>query len=159
MRVLNKLFNQGTVLEIKSTEKLDAIRELIREARVFDDLASRTDFEKAVVDREELQSTGLGHGVAFAHGKLPGISQMKVALGISRRGIEFDSVDGRPVHLLFVVATDPSMHIDYLKCLATLARMVRLDGFQDEILSCCHEDEIERKLCDTYSRIVSLQTA
>jgi PTS system nitrogen regulatory IIA component len=146
------LFHPGTVvIELKNTEKYEAIREIISQARVFDDLSDKTLFEEAVIARERAQSTGLGRGVAFAHGKLTEIRHMKLALGVSRGGIDFRSVDGLPVHLLFVVATHPSMHIDYLHCLASLARMVRREGFREEILSCCREEEVENKLCACFS--------
>lgn len=155
-----KLFTPGTVvIELKSTEKYAAIRELIREAKVFQDLPDRDAFEQAVIDREKLQSTGLGHGVAFAHGRLPEIKTLKVALGISRKGIDFDSIDGKPVHLLFVFATNPAMHIDYLSCLSALARMVKKEGFQEEILACYEETEVTNKLCDTYLEVACLGKA
>jgi PTS system nitrogen regulatory IIA component len=146
------LFRPGTVvIELESTHKFDAIREIISQARVFDELSDKALFEDAVLTRERAQSTGLGRGVAFAHGKLKEIRQMKVALGVSRRGIEFGSTDGLPVHLLFVVATHPSMHVDYLRCLSSLARMVRREGFREEILSCCREEDVENKLCACFS--------
>ncbi|MCX7786764.1 MAG: PTS sugar transporter subunit IIA [Spirochaetes bacterium] len=149
-----KLFTPGTVvIELRSTEKFEAIRELIREAKVFQDLPDRDAFEQAVIEREKLQSTGLGHGVAFAHGRIPEIKTLKVALGISRKGIDFDSIDGKPVHLLFVFATNPSMHIDYLACLASLAKMVKKEGFREQILACYEETEVTNKLCDTYMEV------
>ncbi|GAB4222223.1 MAG: PTS sugar transporter subunit IIA [Spirochaetales bacterium] len=156
----HKLFTPGTVvIELKSEHKYDAIRELIREAKVFQELPDRDAFERAVIEREQLQSTGLGHGVAFAHGRIDGIESIKVALGISRKGIEFDSVDGKPVHLLFVFATDPGMHIDYLSCLASMARMVKKEGFQEEILACYEETEVTNKLCDTYLQVACMDRA
>ncbi len=155
-----KLFTPGTVvIELKSTEKYEAIRELIREAKVFQDLSDRDAFEQAVIEREKLQSTGLGHGVAFAHGRLPEIRTLKVALGISRKGIDFDSIDGKPVHLLFLFATNPTMHIDYLSCLASLAKMVKREGFREEILACYEETEVTNKLCDTYMEVACLGKA
>ncbi len=155
-----KLFTPGTVvIELRSTEKFEAIRELIREAKVFQDLPDRDAFEQAVIEREKLQSTGLGHGVAFAHGRLPEVKTLKVALGISRKGIDFDSMDGKPVHLLFVFATNPTMHIDYLSCLASLAKMVKKEGFQEQILACYEETEVTNKLCDTYMEVACMGKA
>lgn len=156
----NTIFDPGTVvIEIKSTDKDTAIEEIISHARVFDDLSDRKLFTKSVLAREKLESTGVGHGVAFAHGKLPEISRTRVALGISREGIEFGSFDGRPVHLLFVVATHPDMHIDYLNCLAALARMARNEDFREEILSCCREEDVQDKLVTSYRRAVGLAAA
>ena len=148
------LFHSGTVvIELHSTEKYAALQELIYNAPVFDALEDKEKFKEAVFARERILSTGLGRGVAFAHGKLPEIQHVKVALGISKKGIAYDSVDGQPVHLVFIVATNPSMHIDYLKCLSILASMARLEGFREEICSCCREEEITDKLSATYERL------
>jgi PTS system nitrogen regulatory IIA component len=148
-----KLLDSENVVELAASEKFAAIREVIFRAPTFRDLADINLFEKSVMERESIGSTGLGHGVAFAHGKLPEVPHMKVALGISRQGIDFQSVDGSPVHLLFVVATRPDMHIDYLECLSTLARMARSDGFREDILSCCREEDVEYKLSENFLRI------
>jgi mannitol/fructose-specific phosphotransferase system IIA component (Ntr-type) len=140
----------AVVLEIKSRNKADAIREIISRATVFDCINDKSRFEEAVFNREA-QGACVGHGVAFAHGKIPEVSKMKVALGISQQGVDYNAPDGRPVHLLFIVTTNPSMHVDYLKCLSILARMVRIEGFRDEILSCFAQEEVEAKLQRTFS--------
>jgi mannitol/fructose-specific phosphotransferase system IIA component (Ntr-type) len=145
------IFSLGTVvLEIKSQNKADAIREIISRAEVFDCIFNRAQFVEAVFAREE-QGSCVGHGVAFAHGKISEISEMKIALGISRTGINYDPVNGNPVHLLFVVATNPSMHLDYLKQLAILAKMARREDFRSEILSCFAQEEALEKLRKTFS--------
>jgi PTS system nitrogen regulatory IIA component len=139
----------AVVLEIKSQDKAGAIKEIVSRARVFDSILNKTQFVEAVFTREE-QGSCVGHGVAFAHGKIPDISEMKVALGISRQGIDYKAPDGRLVHLLFIVATNPSMHLDYLKRLAILAKMARTENFREEILSCFGQEEVEEKLTKTF---------
>jgi PTS system nitrogen regulatory IIA component len=141
----------AVVFEIKSLDKTNAIKETISTAKVFDCICNKDQFETAVFSREE-QGSCVGHGVAFVHGKIPEITEMKIALGISRQGINYNAPDGRPVHLLFVVATNPAMHLDYLKRLAILAKMARMEGFRDEILSCFAQEEVEEKLQRTFSR-------
>jgi PTS system nitrogen regulatory IIA component len=147
----NTVFCPGAVVfEIKSQDKADAIKEIISRAKVFDCIYNKSLFEEAVFAREA-QGVCVAHGVAFAHGKIPEISEMKIALGISRRGIDYNAYDGRAVHLLFIVATNPSMHLDYLKRLSILARMVRMEGFREEILSCFAQEEVEEKLQKSFS--------
>ena len=148
----NALFYPGTVVfEIKSKDKDSAIKEIISRSKVFDDISDKKEFEKAVFTREKLSCTGVGHGIAFAHGKIAEITTIKTALGISRQGIDYGSADGKPVHLLFVVATNPSMHLDYLKRLSILARMARTKNFREEILACFRQEEVENKLTRIYS--------
>ncbi|MCL1817765.1 MAG: PTS sugar transporter subunit IIA, partial [Spirochaetaceae bacterium] len=93
----------------------------------------------------------MGHGVAFSHGKIHEVSEMKIALGISRAGISCDAPDGRLVHLLFVLATNPAMYEDHLNRLSILAKMARMEHFRSEILSCFGQKEAEEKLKETYS--------
>ena len=87
-------FQSGTVIsDLASPDKYQAIGELIQRAPVFSALADRRTFEQSVLERERLQSTGLGHGVAVAHGRAPGAERVLIALGLSRTGIPFDSPD------------------------------------------------------------------
>jgi mannitol/fructose-specific phosphotransferase system IIA component (Ntr-type) len=140
----------AVVLEIKSRNKADAIQEVISRAQVFDDIPNKEHFTQAVFEREA-QGPCVGHGTSFAHGKIPGIPEMKVALGVSRAGICSDSPEQLPIHLLFVVATNPAMHLDYLKRLSILAKMARREGFRNEILSCFAQEEAAQRLQRIFS--------
>ncbi len=150
-------FDPGSVIwELKSTEKFDALREIVSRARTFTehpDLDSDA-FAEKVVDRERLQSTGFGHGVAVAHGRTDQISSPRIALGVSRAGIDFDAVDGEPVHLIFIVANHPDQEVDYLHILSTLVGMVRNEMFRREIITCDHESDVQRKLCNVFGNLL-----
>ena len=146
-------FDPGSVIwELKSTEKFDAIREIISQARTFTEHPGLDvdAFAEKVAERERLQSTGFGHGVAVAHGRTDQVSSPRIVLGVSRSGIDFDAIDGEPVHLLFIVATHPDQEVDYLHILSTLVGMVRSELFRREILTCHHESDVQRKLCDVF---------
>ncbi len=137
----------GTVVsDLASSDKYDAIRELIRRAPVFGEITDRRAFEEAVIARERLQSTGLGHGVAVAHGRTPGIQRVLIALGLSRDGIPFESPDGERVQLLFLIASPPSMTLDYLQALSTLVRCVRLPSLRDSLFSAQGVDVVECRM-------------
>jgi len=140
-------FTHGTVVcDLESTEKYHAIHELLNVAPVFKDLQGIEYLERAVVQRERQQSTGLGNGVAVAHGKSPAVGNIVMALGISRKGIEFESVDGKPVHFLFLVANPPGMQLEYLLALSVLVRVIREKQFREELLCCDDSMEIESRL-------------
>lgn len=152
------LFEDGTVLtDLKSTTKTEALRELISRAKVFDSITEREDFERSVLSRESLQSTGMGHGVAIAHGKSNNIDKIKVALGISRTGIEYDSIDGEPVYFLFLIANPPGKQMEYLMTLSALVRLVRNEIFRNELLACTICEEIQRKLMNNLRLIMARQ--
>jgi PTS system nitrogen regulatory IIA component len=150
MSILN-CFQSGTVVpDLTSPDKYQAIGELIRRAPVFSRLHDRQAFEQSVLDRERLQSTGLGHGVAVAHGRTSGVERVLIALGLSRAGIPFDSPDGEPVHLLFVIASPPSMSLDYLQALSGLVRCVRHRSLRESLFAADGVAAIESRIRDAF---------
>jgi len=115
-------------------EKFSAIHELLAEAPVFRKINDLSAFEQVVIEREMKLSTGLGHGVAFAHGKTDKVDSMYIALGISQKGIDYAALDNKPVHLLFIVANPENGHHEYLKLISGLSRILRNDDFRNKIL-------------------------
>jgi PTS system nitrogen regulatory IIA component len=149
---MNHCFDTGSVVpDLRSTDKFDALRELIRRARVFQDIGERVTFEDAVIARERQQTTGFGHGVAVAHGRVRGVPRVLIALGISRDGIPFDSPDGVPVRLLFVIASPPDLSLDYLKALSTLVRCIRDKDARDSLIDASGAREIEERIRAAFS--------
>ena len=128
-------FCAGAVQDLSSLDKFDAISELIHKAPALAKIQDLDQFERCVMSREKVQSTGLGHGVAVAHGKTDLVDHIIVTLGISRGGIPFDSPDQLPVQLLFLIASPPDRKADYLMALSTLACLLRKNGFKRDLLS------------------------
>lgn len=135
--------NGSVVCDLNSSEKYSAIHELLSKAPVFRDIQNLSSFEQVVIEREKKLSTGLGHGVAFAHGKTDKVDSIYIALGISQEGIEYDALDDKPVHLLFIVANPVIGHQEYLQLIAKLSRILRIDDFREKILHMKDEKEIE----------------
>ena len=154
MNGVERFFHTGSVVwELQSSDKYEAIREVIYRAPVFRTISGLdlNEFADVVVHRERLLSTGFGHGVAVAHGRTPTVDGSHIALGVSRHGIEYASPDGQPVYLLFVVANHPEQQMDYLQIISTLARLLRNDAFRRELLSCVCGDEVERKMSNAFT--------
>jgi len=153
-------FTPGTVVcELAATEKYSAIHELIEKAPVFRNLSDPEAFEKSVVMREKAQSTGYGKGAAFAHGRTPDADDLFIALGVSRQGISWDAVDGRPVHLLFIIANNPTKKFEYLIALSTLAELVRDDAFRARLIQGGCSGRLEKLLCDAFREGWAVKTA
>lgn len=125
------------ICRITPRNKFDAIREVIERCQVFSSLQDMDSFVEAVHDRERLQSTGIGHGVAIAHGKVHGLDSVRVGLGICHEGIEFASVDNKPVHLLFVIASNPDRQNDYLHTLSWLMRFLKNSTLRQALVCPC----------------------
>jgi PTS system nitrogen regulatory IIA component len=144
---MHHCFHAGSVVpDLRSTDKFEALREVIRGANVFRAIDDRSRLEVAVITRERQQTTGFGHGVAVAHGRVKGVFQVLIALGISRGGISYDSPDGEPVHLLFVIASPPHLSLDYLQALSTLVRCLRDKEARDVLVGTANATEIEERL-------------
>jgi len=145
-------FQGGTVVQkLSSQDRFEAIRELIHKAPVFNGLGCRHELEYAVISREKVLSTGLGHGVAVAHGTSKALQEIVIALGISDDGIEFDSFDSTPVHLLFVITNPPGRQMEYLLALSAVTRLVRDEAFRKALQAKVPARKIEFKICQAFN--------
>lgn len=140
------------VPDLQSNEKTGSIHELIHRSASFNDVDGKDEVERAVLAREETASTGFGRGVAIAHAESPEISSLKVAVGISAEGIEFDSYDKKPVHLLFIIVNPVGRHVEYLETLSMLTRMVREQPVRARLRCCTCGAEVRKTLRDAALR-------
>lgn len=135
MSAVTDFTNEKFIKIIEAKNKLDAIEEL---AMVFDcsDICSdATSLVKALKEREEIMSTGIGFGIAIPHAKIDSIKRMTFAIGISKEGIEFDSLDGEPVYLVILVAAGKKQHKEYLRLLSQIMAILKKDEIKDKIIS------------------------
>jgi len=121
-------------LDLLSERKEDAIREL---ARLMERTQGMIDFDLFLEDvfkRERLGTTGIGDGIAIPHARTDAVDQLVIALGRSARGVEFESLDGKKVKLLFLMGTPKGSVSHYLKILAQLTRLLKEGTFRDKLL-------------------------
>ncbi len=129
---LGDIIPEGGILDdLKSVEKEDVIKEmvqaLVKTGRIEENTQGKV--IKALMDREELGSTGIGAGVAVPHAKHDSISDLVGAFGRSKKGINFDALDGEPVHILFLLLSSKSASGAHLEALAYISRLVRDEKF------------------------------
>lgn len=91
---------------------------------------------EAILKREELGSTGIGRGVAVPHTKHPSIDKLIGTVAISEQGVNFDSLDGEKVHLLFLLVSPPDRPGDHLRALENISRQLRDDMFCRMLKQC-----------------------
>jgi len=125
---LGEIIPEGGILDdLKSVQKEDVIKEmvaaLVKAGRIEE--ATSKKVIKALMDREELGSTGIGAGVAVPHAKHDSITDLVGAFGRSKKGINFDALDGEPVHVLFLLLSSKSASGAHLEALAYISRLVR----------------------------------
>jgi fructose-specific phosphotransferase system IIA component len=129
---LSEIIPEGAIREdVQATEKEEVIREmvgaLVSAGRIQESVSKK--IVKALMDREELGSTGIGSGVAVPHAKHDAISDLVCAFGRSKKGISFDALDGEPVHVVFLLLSSKSASGAHLEALAFISRLVRDDKF------------------------------
>ena len=103
-------------------------------------------FKKEILEREELSSTGFGNGIAIPHAKTSAVKIPRVAVGISKDGFDFDSVDGNKANLIFMIAAGDDDNDLHLKTLSHLAQNLMDDEFVKEILNSKSKKEIVQLL-------------
>ncbi|MQT13328.1 PTS IIA-like nitrogen regulatory protein PtsN [Segnochrobactrum spirostomi] len=117
---------EGIVPALKAGSKKQALQELAEKAAVIAGLDGRTVLE-TLLQRERLGSTGVGHGVAIPHGKMPDLKRIVGVFARLDRAIDFEALDDEPVDLIFLLLAPEGAGADHLKALARIARVLR-DG-------------------------------
>lgn len=135
MKISDFLCKKAISVDLKSENKKDAIWEMIHllvNADVIDKKSKSKVFD-IIMAREELGSTAIGQGIAIPHAKFDGIEKLTASLGISRQGINFDSLDGEPAHIFFLLIAPIDSAGPHLKALARISRLLKDKFFRDNL--------------------------
>lgn len=115
---------------------------------------NRDDVLQVLQERERLGSTGIGEGVAIPHGKLGQIKELMIAFGRKREGIDFDSMDGKPAHLFFLlVAPEESVGV-HLKTLARISKLLKNPEVRERLLSVQGQEALYRTIVEEEEKLV-----
>ena len=104
-----------------------------------------TDREKvlqAVLEREKIMSTGIGDGIAIPHGKSDAVNGLAAALGIHKRGVDFESLDGEPAYVFFLLVSPADVSGPHIKALARISRLLKNDDFKRKLIDASTAEEI-----------------
>ena len=110
---------------------LDRMIEVISESPNIEDGEA---FRKAVFAREEIISTGLGLGIALPHVKIPEVKDLTVAIGIHHQGVDWESLDNEPVHIIFLIAGSEAQHTLYLQTVAKIMLILKNTRRREQLL-------------------------
>ncbi|MDR3237528.1 MAG: PTS sugar transporter subunit IIA [Spirochaetia bacterium] len=122
------------IKKLKSTDKFSAIEELARVFEGSDICSDVPSLITALKEREEILSTGIGMGIAIPHAKVNAVNEMAFAIGISRKGINFDSLDGNPAKLIILVAAGERQHKDYLRLLSNIMAILKNEKIKNTLI-------------------------
>ncbi|MCF8092686.1 MAG: PTS sugar transporter subunit IIA [Desulfotignum sp.] len=141
MKLSQILKKESIVADLESTTKHGILRELSR-AVAPTARAAAEDIAAVLMERESLGSTGIGGGIAIPHGKLNGVTDITLGFGRSRTGVEYDSLDGRPVHIFFLLLTPENSTGGHLKVLAQISRLLKMESFKQGLKAAETIDDI-----------------
>ena len=121
-------------IPLTSTSKDELLRELVDLAADDVQVRDREEVLRAVMDREEVLSTGIGHGVAIPHGKSSSVNGLVLVAGVAREGIDFEALDGKPVQLFFLLVGPESAAGEHVKALSRISRLLRRESFRQRLI-------------------------
>lgn len=140
---IRDVLDSDRVVIFDEASKEQALRLMIdvlaRSPRVGD----RAELSRAIFERERLMSTGIGFGVAVPHVRLSSVADLAMALGASRRDItDYESLDGKPVRIICMVAAGQNQHSEYLRALAAVSSRLKDQAVRESVLTAESEAEI-----------------
>jgi len=152
MKITEIISADMVVPEVEGTTKPQVLRELARplatKYRELDPAA----ISAVLAERERLGSTAIGDGIAIPHGKIAGVKQILGSFGRHRHGVDFESLDGRPTHLFFVLVAPEDSTSLHLKALARVSRLFKDGSFRERLMTAKDAEEIFRLIVEEDAR-------
>jgi len=145
---ITDMMKPGYVLEeLQAKTKRDVLAELssvfLRDLKV-----DAEEMVSILLEREKLGSTGIGDGIAIPHGKMSALQDLVVAFGRSRKGIDFNAMDGKPVHLFFLLMAPENSAGLHLKALAKISRMLKDGAFRKRLLEADSREKLLQAIAE-----------
>lgn len=142
MRILDILGRDAIVPELRGTTKKQVLEELIDALLHKRPQLDRSRLMGVLLERERLGSTGIGDGIAIPHGKLRDLDQLALSFGKSAQGVDFESMDGKPVHLFFLLVAPENSAGIHLRALAKIARLLKNGSVRKRLGGVATREEI-----------------
>lgn len=141
MKILDVLPRDAIIIDLEAQEKKGILEELAAPISRISGI-SHQNLVGILMDRERLGSTGIGDGIGIPHGKVKGLNSLILGFGLSRKGVNFDSMDGKPTHIFFLLLTPENSAGDHLKLLARISRILKNDPFKERLAAAQSKEEI-----------------
>jgi PTS system nitrogen regulatory IIA component len=146
MKITDILSKDCILDDLKSKSKKDVIVEMVGIMKSLKKIDDSDQVVKVLMEREALGSTGIGYGVAIPHAKLEETQALVAMFGRSKQGVEFDSLDGVPVKLFFLLLTPKDSTGQHLKSLARISSLLKDKLFRQELLEADGADNLYKIL-------------
>lgn len=144
MKIVDLLQKDGINLNFNPSTKEQCINQLVDLMDKTGNLNNKEEYKKAILDREALSTTGIGDGIAIPHGKTSAVKKASLAAAISTNGVDYDSLDGAPAKLFFMIAVPDNNDNLHLEVLARLSTILMDEKFRTNLINCTDKDEFLR---------------
>lgn len=144
MKIMDFLSTKAVVANLKATDKEGVIKELVDSLAKAEDIKNKEDLVRVLMTRESLGSTGIGQGIGIPHAKTQSVKTLVAAFGLSHKGVSFDSLDGEPVYIFFLLIAPEESAGPHLKALARISRMLKDKYFRELLKKSKDEKDILR---------------
>ncbi len=142
MKLLEFLTRERILPQLKAHDKAGVLAEMVDVLVAEHKIRSAAEAVEVLLERERLGSTGIGEGIAIPHGKLRDLDELVAVFGRSTEGVEFESMDGAPVHLFFLLMAPENSASTHLKALARISRLLKDRAFREELLDAGSQEEL-----------------
>jgi PTS system nitrogen regulatory IIA component len=133
MKILDVLKTEAINVNLTARDKKGVLDELVAPVAAFAGV-TKDQLVKVLLERERLGSTGIGGGIGIPHGKLKSLESLVLGFGRSRQGVNFESMDGKPTHIFFLLLTPEDSAGLHLKLLARISRLLKNDTFKERLM-------------------------
>ncbi len=141
MILMEILSGKSVIIGLKGQNKREILEELVNELEVGDKITDRDKVLQAVLDREDIMSTGIGHGIAIPHGKSEYATTLGGVLGIKSEGINFEALDGKKTYIFFLLVSPLNVSGPHIKALARISRVLKGEDFRQRLISISNSEE------------------
>ena len=134
MKILDFIKEEWIIPELQGTDKLGVLKELSALLAPPLRVASPEELLAVLLEREKIESTGIGEGIAIPHGRMKKLKNFHIAFGRSTRGVDFDSIDRKPTHLFFLVMAPENAAVNNLKLLGRIVTLLKDASFKKKLM-------------------------
>ncbi len=134
MKIMEILARDAVILDLGVRTKREVLAEMAAALAKVEPQIEADRLLEVLLEREALQSTGIGEGVAIPHGKLAGLGRLVATFARSQEGVDFESIDGQPTHHFFLLVVPERSGGQYLKALARISRFFRDAAFRQKLV-------------------------
>ncbi|HNR67973.1 MAG TPA: PTS sugar transporter subunit IIA [bacterium] len=142
MNLLDILTKEVIAVPLASCDKISVIRELVQLLKMSGQVSDEDQVYDAVMIREAKGSTGLEKGIAVPHARTTAVKKIAAAIGIAPNGIEFDSMDGKPAKLIFLIIAPPDQSGTHVALLSEIAHLTQYQGLIEELAAARSADKV-----------------